>query len=177
MKIVVGSTNEPKKNAVKNVFTSAFPDQEIIVETVSTDSGVSAHPVSGEEAITGALNRARRAKEAIASADYYVGIEGGLLTVLERTWEVGWVVIIDASGKTATGLSSGMELNGKMLHSILNGTELNKVLESDFDIRSAGSTTGIYGLATNDLVTRQAAYEQGIAFALAAFLHPEFYSV
>lgn len=69
-----------------------------------------------------------------------------------------------------------MELKGKILEAITGGTELNIVLERDFGIKSAGSKNGLYGLATNDLVTREAAYVQGLAFALAAFLHPEYYT-
>ncbi len=176
MKVVVGSNNLPKRNAVENSFKAAFPDEDIIIGTVSTDSGVSSHPTSAGESITGALTRVARAKELITDADFYVGIEGGLLRVSGRAWEIGWVAISNSDGKIATGLSSGIELQGSILKAITDGVELNKVLENDFGIQSAGNNNGFYGLATNDLVTRQAAYEQGVTFALASFLHPEFYS-
>lgn len=175
MKVVVGSKNIPKRNAVEKAFVAAFPHEEITVETVSTDSGVSPHPTSADESITGALARIAHAKELVSNADYYVGIEGGLLKASGRAWEIGWIAISNAGGKVATGLSSGIELQGKILQSVLDGVELNEVLEDDFGIQSAGNNNGYYGLATNDLVTRQAAYEQGVTFALAPFLHPEFY--
>ncbi|MGF7228575.1 MAG: DUF84 family protein [Candidatus Saccharibacteria bacterium] len=175
MKIIVGSHNVPKRNAVERAFRAAFPDEQITVESVDADSGVSSHPTSSEESINGAMARVAHAKELAAGADYYVGIEGRLLTTAGKTWEIGWVVISDAHGKIATGLSSGIEIQGKILRAITSGVELNDVLQNDYDITSAGNTNGYYGLATNDLVTRQAAYEQGITFALAPFLHPEFY--
>ena len=176
MEVVIGSNNKPKRNAVENSFKAAFPTEEITIETISTNSGVSAHPTSGEESIKGALTRMAQAKELIADADYYVGIEGGLLRSSGRAWEIGWIAINDSSGKIATGLSAGIELRGKILDAITDGIELNEVLENDFGIQFAGDSNGFYGLATNDLTTRQAAYEQGVTFALASFLHPEFYS-
>lgn len=176
MKIVVGSQNAPKVQAVKNSFESAFPGEEIIALGVKTDSGVSAHPTSAEESLNGAMNRAVHARELMSGADYYVGIEGGLLRVGEHAWELGWVAISDALGETSTGLSSAIEIRGAMLEAILSGTELNDIIETKFGIHRVGDETGYFGLATNDVVTRQAAYEHGISFALAAFLHPEFYA-
>ena len=152
MKVVIGSSNLPKRNAVESSFKAVFPDEDIIIETVSTDSGVSSHPTSGGESITGALTRVTRAKELVADADYYVGIEGGLLRVSGRAWEIGWIAISNSDGKIATGLSSGIELQGSILRAVTDGIELNKVLESEYGIQSAGSSNGFYGLATNDLV-------------------------
>lgn len=176
MKVVVGSKNIPKRNSVEKVFRAAFPDQEIFVETVSAESGVSSHPTTADESLAGAMARAAHAKELITDADYYVGIEGGLLSAAGRTWEIGWVTISDANGKIATGLSSGIEVQGKMLREIHGGVAMGEILARDFGIESAGNKNGFYGLATDDLVTRQQAYEQGIAFALAQFLHPEYYA-
>lgn len=176
MRIVLGSENIPKSAAVRESFTRVFPlEKRIDVETVCTESGVSAHPRSAEESITGALNRAAQARELRPGADYYVGIEGGLLCVGERTWEIGWVAIYNSLGQITTGLSAGIEISGDILRGITTGTELNDILARDFHITAAGNTNGFYGIATDDLVTRQAAYEQGVTFALAQFLHPELY--
>lgn|GEM_PF-4523148 len=41
MKVVIGSNNTPKRNAVENSFKAAFPAEEIEIETISTNSGVS----------------------------------------------------------------------------------------------------------------------------------------
>lgn len=175
MRVVIGSKNPPKVNAVKSAFEDVFPADEIMIECVGTESNVSSHPTSAEESIQGALNRAVQASRQIVGADYYVGIEGGLLRVGERAWEIGWVVIRSAEGRVASGLSSGIELRGNILKAIVEGVELNDVLEKDFGLNAAGSRNGFYGFATNDSVTRQEAYEQGVKVALAQFVHPEFY--
>jgi inosine/xanthosine triphosphatase len=175
MKIIVGSTNKPKLEAVRSVFKNAFPETAITVEGIKADSGVRAHPISGEEALRGAINRATHALELQQQATYSVGIEGGLLRLEDRAWEIGWVAIKHTKGELATGLSAGVELQGELLQAILDGQELNEVIEMKFGSKLIGDRNGFYGMATNDLATRQAAYEQGIVFALARFLHPEFY--
>jgi len=86
------------------------------------------------------------------------------------------VAIRNSKDEIATGVSSGLELRGELLEAVLCGTELDEILESNFGVRPGRDGNGFYGLATNDLVTRQAAYEQAITFALASYLHPEFYT-
>lgn len=176
MQIIVGSKKSPKVQAVEESFRAVFPNEEISIDGVATDSGVSSHPTSADDTLAGALNRAEHARRLVSDADYYVGIEGGLVKVVDRVWEVGVIAVIHSSGVVSTGVSAGIEVRGAILEAIESGTELSDVIEQKFGIESIGATNGFYGLATNDLVTRQAAYEQAITFALAPFLHPELYA-
>ncbi len=175
MEIIIGSTNTPKKDAVLTSFTQAYPNTDIIIECVKTKSGVSAHPLNAGEAMKGAMNRIADAQYQKPGADYYVGIEGGLLQVEERAYEIGWIVIANTVGKVATALSAGIEIKGEILRNILNGTELSEVLDNMYGVGKIGDTNGFYGLATDDLVTRTQAYEQGLHFAIAQFKHAELY--
>jgi len=175
MKIVLGSKNESKRLAVADAFSEVFPDDAVQVKLVDADSGVSSHPVSGSESIKGALNRIKHARNLQPGADYYIGIEGGLLQVEGRFWEIGWVAIENNQGKVHTGISSGLELKGVLLDDIKNGLELNKVLEKRFGIKDIGKANGFNGLATDDLVTRREAYRHGIIFALAPFKNPAYF--
>ncbi len=176
MKVIIGSNNLPKRLAVERAFNGVYPDTYILISTVSADSGVSSHPLSGTESLTGALNRAASARILDPDADFYVGIEGGLLIVDDRVWEIGWVAIVNAKGETYTGISAGIELRGEFLKAIRSGKELNDVLSENCNIDNAGGTNGFYGLATDDLVTREQAYVQAVVFALAPFKHPEYFS-
>lgn len=175
MKIVIGSANVPKREAVIEAFRRAHKDQHIDANYVTTDSAVSSHPTSATEAMQGALNRVADARRQVQEADYYVGIEGGLLQSDGRAWEIGWVAISNSEGSVATGLSAGIELQGTILKAVQEGIELNDVLEDIYGTKGVGNANGYNGLATNDLVTRQQAYVQGVLFALAQFLHPELY--
>lgn len=176
MKIIVGSEKKPKVQAVTQAFAVAFPSEKIEVHSVPTNSAVSSHPTSAEESIAGAFNRIKHAQQLVLDADYYVGVEGGLLQIEDHAWELSYVVVMDSNGKSSTGLSAGIEMRGKILDSIRNGIELNDILDLDYGFKSSGNANGFYGLTTNDLVTRQSATEQAVLFALAPFLHPEFFA-
>ena len=175
MRVVLGSKNIPKRDAVIKVFSEAYPDFPIVVACVATDSGVSSHPLSASESLLGATNRAVQAQKYSPVADYYVGIEGGLLQVDDKAWEIGWIAIRNYDGRVATGLSAGIEITGRILEAIRQGQELNDVLDDMYGIGKIGNSNGFYGLATDDLVVRQQAYEQGLHFALAQFKHPELF--
>ncbi len=174
MRIVLGSENQPKLRSVEAAFSAVFKDQ-IITETCAAESGVSSHPTTAEESLEGAINRAKNAQKLLPGADYYVGIEGGFMTVGERVWELGWVAVQDANDVIHTAPSAGVEIGGKVLDAILGGQELNDVLKDQFGINNAGKTNGYYGVVTDDVVNREQGYRDAIIFALAPFQHPEFY--
>ena len=77
VKVMVGSTNPIKIEAVRTAFEMVWPEQIWDVTWVSAASGVSVQPMSDEECIIGARNRARAAL-AHSDAAYGVGLEGGL---------------------------------------------------------------------------------------------------
>lgn len=72
MKIVVGSKNQVKVDAVKEIIQD-YPhlkDAEIII--VEVGSGVGEQPKSLEETVSGAINRS---KNAYKDCDYSFGLE------------------------------------------------------------------------------------------------------
>ena len=62
-KVAVGSKNPVKIEAVRLAFKTAWPRKEWAVEGVEVDSGVPDQPMSDEESICGARNRAQRSLE------------------------------------------------------------------------------------------------------------------
>ena len=77
-RIVVASKNPVKARAALNGFRRVFPEETFEVETVSVASGVSDQPLSDDETLRGARNRARAAMERVPDADAWVGLEGGV---------------------------------------------------------------------------------------------------
>jgi len=176
MEIIVGSKNEPKRQAVERAFSKVFPNQTLQIQTVETDSGVSSHPLSGSESLQGALNRMEQAYLSRPEADYFAGIEGGLLEVDGRARELGWVAIKNNIGQTHIGLSAGIELSGKLLEAVKNGHELSRVLHENHGLKDVGKANGFYGLTTDDLITRVDAYADAVVFALAPFLKQDYFN-
>lgn len=174
IKVVVGSENRPKCEAVRQAFEKAF-QQPVQVEGLNAQSGVSDHPTTAEESIAGAKNRVQNALKLQPGADYYVGIEGGLLQVSGSVWEHGWVVIQDKAGEQSTAVSAGLELRGVILADVLAGKGLSDVMHDRFGLTNLGKKQGFYGLVTDNLITREQGYIDAIIFALAPFRYPQYF--
>lgn len=175
MHIIIGSQNQPKIDAVKTAFEKVFPGEVITITGLLANSGVDAHPTSAEQAIRGAEHRLMDAKRQQGEADYFVGFESGLLKTATRTLEVAWIVIESKDGRRGTGISCGFEIRGKMLKQIIAGKELSDVIADDFGVSEIGKENGFSGMITNNTLDRKESYVQGVIFALAPFLHPEYY--
>ena len=78
-----------------------WPEAEIVALTVP--SGVSEMPMSDDETITGARNRARAAREAV-NADLGFGLEGGVHSDPLGLLLQGWVVVTDGNGREGVGM-------------------------------------------------------------------------
>lgn len=79
MIIAVGSTNQAKILAVKEVIGDLPQFSHAQVVAFSTSSGVREQPCSLQETIQGAKNRARNAFDQCKSCNYSFGIESGSL--------------------------------------------------------------------------------------------------
>jgi inosine/xanthosine triphosphatase len=172
MNIAVGSKNPVKIEAVKEAFQAAFPIEIIEVAGYEVKSGVSSQPMSDEESIQGATNRANQALNA-GKADFGVGLEGGIQKIGDRWFDCGWVVIADKAGKLGIASSARIETPVKMMNIIHQGKELGDVV----DILSGQTNTkqagGHFGFMTNGIVSRKEGYKQGAIMALSRFLHSE----
>ncbi len=99
-KVAVGSTNPTKVEAVRRIFSQAYPGSEVM--GLSVPSGVPDQPIGDEATRQGALNRAHAALEA-ARADLGLGLEGGVVFTPQGAFTMGWVAIVDRHGRV--GLS------------------------------------------------------------------------
>lgn len=80
MKIAVGSKNKAKIGAVEELLQDYPHLAGAEVSGYDVSSEIAAQPLSLEETLRGARNRAKNAREA-GNADYGVGIESGLIEV------------------------------------------------------------------------------------------------
>jgi len=87
--LAVGTANRAKLDSVASAAERMFSAHS--VRAFPADSGVSAQPMSVAETMDGALNRAQgalaAAEEAGVSAEFGVGIEGGLEQIGQRWFE------------------------------------------------------------------------------------------
>lgn len=174
MKVAVGSENPVKINAVKHAFSVVWPKKKFEVIGISVKSGVTDQPMSDEEGIKGATNRAKKALKEL-KADYGVGLEGGMHKIGKKWFDSGWIVIIDKKGRVGIGSSARIETAPAIVKLVKKGVELGAADDKIFKKKHSKQKEGHFGLMTNGIITRKDGYMHGIVFALSRFLHPELF--
>src|SRR5258708_12465951 len=100
MKVAIGSDNPVKIKAVKDAFKTIWPKKKFTFKGYKVPSGVSDQPMSPEECIKGAKNRARRVLK-LSKANFGVGLEGDLEKLDGRWFGCGWIFVIANQGEAA----------------------------------------------------------------------------
>jgi len=172
MKVAIGTKNPAKISAVEQAFKKVWPDIQFEFIGVEVISRVSDQPMTDEESIKGAINRAKAALEE-EQADFGVGLEGGLQRIGTQWFDCGWIVILDKKEHLGIGSSIKMEVPPKMMKYIDEGIELGKVVDIVFNVKNAKHSNGHFGLMTANAITRVEGYRDGVISALVPFINPD----
>lgn len=172
MQIIVASQNPVKLNSTRLGFATYFDD--VKVEGVSVDSGVSDQPMSDAETLAGAKRRAHNARGLFPGADFWVGIEGGIEPDDEGVTAFAWIVIL---GKEKSGVSrtTTFRLPKKVADLIRKGYELGDANDILFKKNNSKQKSGAVGILTNEKVSRTGLYKQAVQLALVPFLNDGLY--
>ncbi len=171
-KVTVGSTNPVKLAAVTNAIRQIWPTA--VVVGLAAESGVHVQPLSDEEAIRGALNRARLAL-ARGEAELGVGVEGNTVEMAAGLFSTAWVVVVNQAGVVGLGSSGRLLLPDAVAQAIRAGAELGPLMDEFSGEQNTKHKLGAIGILTNGLITRTAALEMATVLALARFINPQFY--
>ncbi|KAJ1568157.1 hypothetical protein HK096_007403, partial [Nowakowskiella sp. JEL0078] len=175
IQIVVGTENKAKIAAVKLCLPEVikrlnFPNVKVSLESglvdetiwnvtgISVPSGVRDQPMSDEETLQGAKNRANSVLAKLPSADFGIGIEGGVQKIGDVWMESGWVVVVDKYGKTGYGSSGRFQLSGTIIDRLTKGEELATVIDDLCGQTDVRSGLGAMGIVTNGILARDLAY-------------------
>jgi inosine/xanthosine triphosphatase len=181
MTLAIGSTNRVKIEALEEVLKE-YPDLAgATVISCVVPSEISEQPLSLEEIIRGAKNRAKNAFTASSGATYAFGIESGLFPApgtQSGYLEASICAIYDGSCHYI-GLSCGFEVPEQIL---------NLVLQEKMDLSQAchhsgvtsdpklGSGEGLIGILTKGRINRKAYTKQCIMTALVQLENSRFYA-
>ena len=174
--ICVASKNPVKIKAVKNAFTRMFPGQIFKLESVDVTSGVSDQPVSDEEVLIGAENRASNAREKASEADFWIGIEGGIEDTKLGMMTFAWIVILSES-QTSRGRTGTFFLPEKVARLVRQGNELGEANDIVFNRSNSKQNDGAIGLLTGNVIDRTRLYEHGVIMALVKFKNLKLYEI
>ncbi len=168
-RVVVGSTNPVKVAAVRAVLARCAAS--VVVHGVAVPSGVPDQPWGDEETRAGAAGRARAAMQADASADLAVGLEGGVVREADGTVRTcAWAAVVDRDGLLSVGGSLAMPLPPAVVVLLEAGVELGLAMDQVALTSGTKHGRGAVGLLTAGLISRQAAYEPLLTYALARWL-------
>ncbi len=167
MKIGVGSTNKVKVGAVEEILQEYTKFKEAVVSSVNAASLVSDQPLSLQETLRGAMNRAQ---QAFSDCDYGVGIESGLMAVPETKsgfMDVCTCVIFDGH-EYYFGLSSAWEVPEDVMNYIKQGDDMDQAaLKAGLTANARiGGFEGLVGVVTEGKLVRKDYTKQAIRMAL-----------
>ena len=187
--IAVGSARLVKMNAVSAAVASfgsfLSADTEFEVEGVDVPSGVRHTPLTREDTMVGARQRAEAlrnvAHDKNAPWEYFVGLEGGLDVVREGSaqWVFleNWAYAADRGGRGFFGQSGAVLLPAPLVESVVNqGVELSEAIDSFAGSRGIRDAQGAWGILTHNLITRQDAFRVAVINAFAPFFNSADYS-
>lgn len=173
MRIVVGSQNPVKQNAVQEAFSQYFEAIEII--GIDVDSGVQPFPMSQDETIRGAINRAKAAQKKEPSADFHVGIEGGLVSFNNATY-IQAIAAVLKDRKLSVARSVGIEVSQRLVAKIDPASDASKTtVDQMLGKHDLFQNEGVIGALTQNRLMRTQALRDAVVCALPRFLVPEFY--
>jgi inosine/xanthosine triphosphatase len=188
MKIALGSERAAKVEAVRacvariGTVDEAWVGAEVVARGVET--GVPVMPLSGEQLMRGARNRAEAVRELLlkeaTSAELYVGLEGGFHSVeIEGRWHTflcGWAYVTDGE-RGSYGAAPSISVPDFIARSVVDGQrELSEVIDQVTGGRDVRSRQGAWGVLSNELLTRADSFEAALVAAFAPFYNRRLYT-
>jgi inosine/xanthosine triphosphatase len=173
--IVVASQNPVKLQAALTGFERMFPGENFRIRGLEVPSGVSRQPLTDEETLQGALNRASRACQADPAADFWVGIEGGVEARGDELAAFAWVVV-QSTTQVGKGRTGTFFLPPPVANLVRQGVELGEADDIVFQRNNSKQENGAIGLLTGDVIDRVKLYEPAVILALVPFRNPSLYA-
>jgi len=184
--IAVGSTRKPKLAAVREAVAGMSDllaaDTSIEIVGVEVESGVNHTPLSCEESMRGARQRAewlqQVAKQEAKPWNYFVGLEGGLALIEDgerRVFLESWAYVSDGT-RGHFGRSGAVELPEALAEEVfVRGTELSLAIDQFAGEAGIRDAQGAWGVLSGNKITRQEAFRVALIAAFAPFFNQPMY--
>jgi inosine/xanthosine triphosphatase len=172
MKIIIGTKNAKKIETVSSIFREIMKTNDVEVVAHDADSKVPEAP-HDQETYDGALNRATECSQ-LMDADFYVGLESGLVERYGNMFEEAWAVVIAGDGTKYVGYSSGLMLPPAVVSRMQNGEKHDEImlsLDKQFDLPDDNRDT--WSRYTGGNISRQVSLEEALRNALIQLVPSE----
>jgi inosine/xanthosine triphosphatase len=167
----VGSKNKAKIWATRDVLLKIF--KKVEVHGIEMEAKGPDNPMD-DEVKEGAVTRA---KESIGTADFGVGIEGGMFQLddIDRRRMVHYCAIVDKRGVVTMGHGPGFHLPRSVSETAIEGVPLSEVMRRYMNVEQIDEEKGTVGHLSGGLTTRKVLAEQAVLMALLPRLRSELY--
>lgn len=174
-RLVIGSKNPVKVEAVRSGFTALFPETPCVTEGISVPSGVADQPMSEAETLFGAENRAAASRKAQTDADYWFGIEGGIAEINGELSVFAWIVTLSKNDGIGRGRTATFFLPPPVAALVRQGIELGEADDRIYGTSNSKQNVGAAGLLSNNVITRTTLYQPAVIMSLFPFKNPKLY--
>ncbi|MGQ0796753.1 MAG: inosine/xanthosine triphosphatase [Methanobacteriota archaeon] len=167
----VGTNNPVKARAVRRVFERLRVPAKVRAVRVPRD--VPEQPF-GREAVQGAIGRA---KAALGTGDFGVGIEAGLAwdAVAEDYFDVQYCAVVDRSGRTTVGHGPGFVHPPEVVRRVQDGATVGEAIARLSGVADVGRKQGAIGYLTNRVLDRDRLTEAAVLMAMVPRIRRELY--
>ena len=175
LRVVVGTKNPVKVEAVRSVFGRCFPRRRPDVRGVPVRSSVASEPF-GNDVINGAIQRARSALEK-TGAHLGVGIEAGLFWCehLQDFIDVQYCAIVDRGERITLGHGPGFQYPPIIMSRVRDGKTVGQAMEEISGISGIGRKQGVVGYLSRGILVRKRLTETALVAAMLPRLSPQLY--
>lgn len=171
MKVVVGSESRIKLSAVAAALES-LGITDAVCSGVTVESGVGIQPVGTGQIEDGARTRARNASILCPGADFYIGIENGIVFKTSERFDVPCVVVRDDAGRESMALGAFFPIPIWMADRTLDRqSELGEIVK---ELAGGGEKDPMAYLSRGTLA-REALLAQAVCCALVPLLNQDRY--
>jgi inosine/xanthosine triphosphatase len=162
MLVSIGSLNKIKIEGVREAFEEFYNN----ISIKAVDIQYMNQPLSLEDTVKGAIYRARKAKD---DADYGVGVESGLINILDYHLVIHVAAIINDN--LTIGFSPAFQLPKAVERLVLKGIELDKAVERLYNIRDIGEKRGIIEILSKKRIDRKVLIIDAVKMALVKIIN------
>lgn len=173
--IAIASQNPVKINSTKAAFKKVFPKEQIEFLGIPSKSGVPDQPMGNDQTFAGAYNRVQDIRQQLPTADYFIGIEGGISNEAEEMEVYAWIYIESVEQKVGKAKTGNFYLPKVIVDLVNKGDELGTADDKVFGSSNSKQGNGTVGALTNNLISRTDYYEHAIILALIPFINPRIY--
>ncbi|MGG1518146.1 inosine/xanthosine triphosphatase [Paenibacillus oryzisoli] len=164
-KIALGTFNQAKREAVV-LGAGVEPTCHAV------PSGVSDQPMTEDETIQGAINRAKNVLQAVPEAAIGLGLEGGLTydAVHAKQWYLFSVCAAWDGSRLSIGRGLYFPIPSAIGDRLLQGGgELSQIIDELSGTSGSNHREGAYGLFTDGRITRTDVFRDAVIAALTPF--------